>query len=77
MSELKKVSDEQLEELRGIQQQYDLITKRYGELTYELRVIEKAMDELETQRVTAVYAIQDVMGSVGAVDLSTGEFTPS
>lgn len=71
-----KITDERLNALREIQEQYDIITKRYGEIAYEMKMIEQAFTDLEAERRNITSVIQTEMGTTGAVDLTTGVFIP-
>jgi hypothetical protein len=76
MSETKIISNEQLEILRNLNDQYDILTKRYGEIAYEKLVIEQAFLVVESERVEITQKIQTEMGTSGTVDLETGIFSP-
>lgn len=78
--EPKKVSEEDLVALRNLQSTWEVLTKRFGELHYEKKMVEiemtqidNAFDELETQRSQIVGRLQDGLGK-GTVNLQTGEF---
>jgi hypothetical protein len=79
--EVPTVSPEDLKRLRELQQTWELLTKRYGELHYEkkmvdaeMRRIDEGLDELEANRVDVVTRVQSTFGKSGTVNLQTGEF---
>lgn len=74
--DIKKVSEEQLTSLRELQSQYDILTKRYGELHFEMMQIDNALSELESKRLSITEILQNEFGTTGTVDLATGIFTP-
>lgn len=81
--EFKKISDTQLELLRGLQTRYDVFTKRFGELHFQHILIEKEQKDidtglrnLESERTTIVESLQKEFGSTGSINLETGEFIP-
>ena len=83
MSEVKKATPEQLQRLTDLQQQWDQLTKRFGELHFqkklvgqELDEIDAALDTLEVNRRAAVQELEAAFGSTGTINLKTGEFTP-
>lgn len=68
--------------LVSLQNRFNELTVRYGELHYqkksleaELKMVDAAFDELEAERFNAVNKMQEKYG-VGRVSLVTGEFTP-
>jgi hypothetical protein len=80
---VKKVSEEQLTILRDLQKHFDHLTKRFGELHFQEKLVkqekdevDQALDSLELNRRNTVFALQEQFGSTGTVDLSTGEFIP-
>lgn len=77
------VTKEELERLRQLQQNWNILTKRWGENEYERRILEKekqeilsAIDNLETERFAVTQELQDKYKIIGSIDLDTGEFTP-
>ncbi len=77
-----KLTDEERAELIQLQASWNDLTKKYGELHYQkklvdadLLTVDSALDKLDVQRTDAVKRLQDKYG-VGHVNLSTGEFTP-
>jgi hypothetical protein len=72
----KKVSEEQLASLKEIQAHYEFLSKRYGELHFELKAVDSAMDDLIIRKAMLVEALQAEFGATGTVDLETGIFTP-
>ena len=77
------ISQEELESLRKLQQDWNILTKRWGEISYEQRIIEKELklileniDNLETVRQKLTDVLQDKYKFNGSIDLDTGEFTP-
>lgn len=78
--ENKKVSDALLGALREVQAQYDFLTKRVGELTYEMEIAKRSILEVEDRRLASVRAIEEELGAEagsGNIDLETGEFIPN
>ena len=83
MTDNAKISPEQLLKLQELQDQFDKITKQYGELRFQQLLTQDQMDQLsaamrslDTDRNAMVVAIQEKFGSAGAVNLQTGEFIP-
>jgi chaperonin cofactor prefoldin len=83
MSENQKITPEQLTALKTLQEQWNQYTKAYGELSYqkrlleaELKNVEDAFDELDAKRLEISNQIQGAFGTTGHVDLTTGEFVP-
>lgn len=77
------ISPEELDSLRKLQQDWNILTKRWGEISYEQRIIEKELklileniDNLETTRQSLTELLQDKYKLNGSIDLDTGEFTP-
>ena len=84
MSEAKVVSAEGLQQLKDIQVAYERITKHYGELFYQKKLLERElsetegmMEQLEAQRVEVTSKLQQDFGGPGTVNLETGEFIPA
>ena len=78
-----KLTDEEHAELVQLQASWNDLTKKYGELHYQKKLVDSdlvtidaALDKLDTQRRDSVNRLQDKYG-VGQVNLSTGEFTPN
>ena len=78
-----KLTDEEREELVQLQASWNELTKKYGELHYQKKLVDSdlvtvdsALDNLDTQRTDAVKRLQDKYG-IGQVNLATGDFTPS
>lgn len=79
----KMVSDEELSKLRMLQENFDAITKQYGELRFQQLLIEKemrnlsdAMEVLDAERQKVVVELEQKFGSSGTVNIETGEFIP-
>lgn len=82
-TDVKKVSDEELAGLRGLQDQFDILTKKLGELHFQKKMIDRELvsvdselDVLEANRVATVTRLQTEFGSTGTINLATGEFVP-
>jgi hypothetical protein len=78
-----KVSPEDLKVLQSLQETWELLTKRFGELHYEKKMvdtemaaIDKAFDDLESKRSEVVNRLQSTFGKTGTVNLQTGDFLP-
>ena len=78
-----KLPEDEYVQLASLQNRWNELTKRYGELHYqqksitkEIALIDDALTELDTERFTVVTQMQEKYG-VGQVNLVTGEFTPS
>jgi hypothetical protein len=83
MSEVRKATPEQLAHLRELQEKWDRLTKRYGELHFQEKLVKQekdavdtALEELEAERIAAVEKLQQDFGSTGTINLQTGDFTP-
>lgn len=83
MSDVLKVTDEELALLKKLQSEWHRLTKTLGELHYEKRVVEEGLtavnedlDKLDVQRLDAIKAIETKYGE-GNVDLTTGTFVKS
>lgn len=81
--EKKKISEAHLEILRGIRIKYESLIREYGELSYQLSVldrskkaIEQGLENLEKERDEVATALQNEHGIVGIVNLETGEIDP-
>lgn len=77
-----KLTDEERNELVQLQSDWNELTKKYGELHYQKKLVDSdliavdsALDNLDVQRTDAVKRLQDKYG-VGQVNLQTGQFTP-
>ena len=75
-----KLQPEEHEKLLGLQQLWNDLTKRYGELHYQqksiktqLELIDGELDSLEEERFKVVDEMEKKYG-IGQVNLSTGEF---
>jgi SMC interacting uncharacterized protein involved in chromosome segregation len=73
---------EEIQSLRSFQDKYHTVTKRYGELQFQIRLLnkeveflEQEMDDLETSRINMMNSLQQQYGA-GTIDLETGTFTP-
>lgn len=82
MSEPFKLEDEEYTLLISLQNRWNELTKRYGELHYqkkgidaELLLTDDALDQLDGERFEVVKRLQEKYG-VGQVNLSTGTFIP-
>ena len=80
---VKKASSEDIAALRTLSENWDVLTKRFGELHYqkklvdnELKHVDSALDELEKERQSVVTSLQQQFGSAGTIDLTTGDFIP-
>jgi hypothetical protein len=81
MSDIK-VTDEQLEALRKVDQEFHRLTKYLGEVEYQKHLYEReilatkvALDENSNERLRISEELQKQFGTTGQVDLTTGEFT--
>jgi hypothetical protein len=79
----KVVAPDDLKVLQSLQQTWEVLTKRFGELHYEKKMVEsemqgidKAFDELEAKRNEVVTRLQTQFATTGTVNLETGEFIP-
>lgn len=77
-----KLPEEDYQLLVSLQQKWNELTKRYGELHYqkkgidaELVLTDQALDQLDQERFNVVDQLQQKYG-VGQVNLSTGTFIP-
>ncbi len=77
----QKVSQEDIERLKGLQRRWDDLTKYNGELRYQTRILEreieatdKALDDLDSERLEMSKTLTAQFGSTGHVNLDTGEF---
>jgi hypothetical protein len=82
-TDVKTVSPERLNALRTLQAEFDVLTKRMGELHYQKKLItretariDEALDELELRRANEVSELQAEFNSTGTINLTTGEFIP-
>jgi CDP-diacylglycerol pyrophosphatase len=78
-----KLTDEEREELVQLQAQWNGLTKKYGELHYQkklvdadLLTVDSALEDLDAQRTDAVNRLQTKYG-IGQVNLQTGDFIPT
>jgi len=79
----QKASPEDIAKLRALAENWEALTKRFGELHYqkklveiELKQVDAALDDLENERQAVVTTLQQQFGSAGAIDLTTGDFIP-
>ena len=70
-----KLPDDELTILVSLQNRWSELTRRYGELHYEMKVIDTNLVELDKERFDVVTQMQEKYG-VGEVNLLTGEFIP-
>ena len=77
-----KLTEEERNELVQLQSDWNELTKKYGELHYQKKLVgsdlitvDAALDNLDVQRTDAVKRLQDKYGT-GQVNLSTGDFIP-
>lgn len=70
-----KLPDDELALLVSLQNRWGELTRRYGELHYEMKVIDASLVELDNERFNVVTQMQEKYG-VGEVNLLTGEFVP-
>lgn len=82
MADVKKLTDEEYSLLVGLQNRWNELTKKFGELHYqkkgidaEITLTDQSLDELDSERFEVVKRLQDTYG-VGQVNLATGEFIP-
>lgn len=82
MAEAIKLSEEEHSLLIGLQNRWEELKYRFGDLHYqkksiklELRQIDDSFEKLDAERLEVVKQLQDKYG-VGHVNLLTGEFTP-
>ena len=82
MSEHVKVTDEELNILSSIQNQWNQLIRQYGELQFqkhgidaELKAAYESLDQLDIERFNQIKQLQERYGR-GQVDLTTGEFIP-
>jgi len=81
--EQKQVSPEQLEKLVELNSQWNFLTKRFGELhsqkkllLNEIEAVDAAFDEVEERRQVLVNELTEQFGTTGTVNLQDGTFTP-
>jgi hypothetical protein len=79
----KSISKERLQQLYDINDKWNLLTKKFGELHFqkklidaELQLTDQELDGIEQERLSLVKHIEDEMGGPGEVNGTTGEFTP-
>ena len=82
MSERIKLTTEEHNELLQLQNEFNELNRRYGELCYqkknvlaELDLADQAHDDLDTRRFESVKRLEEKYG-IGNVNLVTGEFIP-
>jgi DNA transposition AAA+ family ATPase len=82
MADAKKLTEEEYTLLISLQNRWNELTKRFGELHYqkkgidaEITLTDQALDDLDSERFEVVKRLQDTYG-VGQVNLATGEFIP-
>lgn len=80
----KKVTPEELQKLKDLQAQFEALTKKYGELRYELVTLQLAMQEidnafaqLDSTRRSLVQTLEERFQAPGTISLETGEFVPT
>lgn len=80
MAEKVVLTQEELQALRVNQEEVDFITRRHGDLFFqikyaneELNTLERRMDDLMGERTKMVQRLQEKYGA-GTLDLATGEF---
>lgn len=78
-----QLTDEERGELVQLQASWNDLTKKYGELHYQkklvdadLLTVDAALENLDVQRTDAVNRLQTKYG-IGQVNLETGQFTPT
>lgn len=83
MSEISKVSDEKLQQLRSLQEESASLTIVLGELAFQRRLLkqeilqtEERLLQLQFVREDLVKELEGQFGSTGTVNLTTGEFVP-
>lgn len=81
MPDKNVLTSDEIQKLRDFQNQFETITKRFGQLHFQQKLIEmeKAgletdMVELENNRLDFMNTLQGKYG-VGVVNIETGEFT--
>jgi hypothetical protein len=82
MTQPVTLTPEEMQFLTSFQDRFNLITKRYGELMFqnkllarELRSAEEEMDKIESDRIQMMENLQTKYGP-GSIDLTTGQFFP-
>lgn len=82
MADPIKLPNEEIELLVSLQNRWNQLTKRFGELHFqskgiqaELQVTDDELNKLDEERVAAVNRLQTQYGE-GVVNLATGEFIP-
>lgn len=80
----KFVPPEKLEELKQLQTTFDQLTKHFGELHYQKKIIlaeieaaDEAFEKLEAARQKVSQELQSLFGGPGTVNLDTGVFVPT
>lgn len=82
MSDPVKLLDEEVNAIKDFGVKYHTLTKRYGEVIFELRAldaeranVERAMIELDKSKSDLISGLQTKYGA-GRIDLDAGTFTP-
>lgn len=78
-----KLPDDEFQQLVDLQTRWSELTKQYGELHYQKKVVESeltsidvALEQLDADRFETITKLQDKYGA-GQVNLTTQEFIPS
>lgn len=81
MTDTKRLTDDQVQEIRKLQFDVDATLRQYGMLHLQKKIIdaeiagvEQGIEQLEQQRIALITKIQEQFGSTGSINLDTGEF---
>ena len=74
---------EERTQIADIQKDYNMLTRRYGELYFqnkfiavEMQEIDTEMTKVESKRIELMVALQEKYGA-GSIDINTGAFIPA
>jgi len=83
MSQPVTLTQEEMNRLSSFQDRFNVSTKRYGEIAFQMKLlqnemkqVETEMDNIEEERLIMMEDLQKKYGA-GSIDLVTGEFTPA
>ena len=77
-----KLPDDEFQQLMDLQSRWSELTKQYGELHYQKKVVESelssidvSLEQLDAERFDVITKLQEKYGA-GQVNLTTQEFIP-
>lgn len=75
MSDIKKLTEEELQSIKNIRQEYTNLALSFGELELQKLGLVEAQKELVNREAQLAQQLQEKYGQ-GTIDLNTGEVKP-